>query len=512
MLLICVPCHCYLALGDPLISSWYTQQSGQYARVFEDKESMLAGESVVTWNRGQGIQNQPVYAGVQEIAHSPEWLYIKTSGLGFHTMGPWYFDEAKTQAFANFPANTASIYRFPRKVVIPQDKSPTSAGVIGYFVDGIAMFDSTDTFSYDTSQGVDQTPVSTANGDGVWNRDAYINEGVTFDNANAHQAGSLHHYHANPPALRHALQDSVQFDGGSNAYTEKFNGNHSPIIGWVRDGLPIYGPYGFDDPKPGSDDRKVRRMVSGYQLRDGSNGSTDLTQTGRKSLPKWVEHLDGRSTTITSAEFGPTVDARIDGEVYILGRYFEDYTYKGDLGLTLGTDFDLNEYNVRFTRTPEYPEGTWAYFTCIHENGTPTFPYNIATRFFGQPEGEGITEYPEPVTIAFTGGPDASEGNRSIAWEDDVVVMTWSVVEGGTYRIDTSNDLKAWDELSQQPYLADQTSWVMLYSRSELDRKRFFKINRISLEDYDDTEFGSSNNAGGPGGGGLPPGPRPPRP
>jgi hypothetical protein len=89
--------------------------------------------------------------------------------------------------------------------------------------------------------------------------------------------------------------------------------------------------------------------------------------------------------------------------------------------------------------------------------------------------------------------------------------MTWSVVEGGTYRIDTSDDLKAWVELPQEPYLADQTSWVMLYSRSELDRKRFFNINRISLEDYDDTEFGSSNNAGGPGGG-LPPGPRPPRP
>ena len=138
--------------------------------------------------------------------------------------------------------------------------------------------------------------------------------------------------------------------------------------------------------------------------------------------------------------------------------------------------------------------------------------YNISTRYFAQPEDEGITEYPEPVTIAFTGGPDASEKNRSIALEDDVVVITWSVVEGGTYRIDTSNDLEEWDELPQEPYLADQTSWVMLYSRSELDRKRFFKINLISLEAYDDTEFGSSNNAGGPGGGGLPPGPRPPRP
>ena len=73
-------------------------------------------------------------------------------------MGPWYLDEAKTQLFPNFPANTATLYRFPRNPVLPDTKTATAPGPIGFFVDGIAMFDSSDTFSYDTSSGQDQTP------------------------------------------------------------------------------------------------------------------------------------------------------------------------------------------------------------------------------------------------------------------------------------------------------------------------------------------------------------------
>lgn len=106
------------------------------------------------------------------------------------------------------------------------------------------MFDSRDAFSYDTSAGQDDNPMAGGgvNGDGIWNRDAFINEGVTFDAGNAHQAGILSHYHANPTALRHLLGDSVAHDPNANSYAENFNGAHSPIIGWVRDSYPVYGP------------------------------------------------------------------------------------------------------------------------------------------------------------------------------------------------------------------------------------------------------------------------------
>ncbi len=486
------------ANSEPLLSSWYTTPTGSYARIYDSLDDMQSNNAITSWRD----QETPAYAGVHEISASADWVYIKSAGLGFHVMGPWYFDEAKTEDFGSRPANTASIYRFPKASVIPDSKTATRAGTIGYFVDGIAMFDSGDTFSYDTSEGTDQQPMNNAQGDGIWNRDAYINEGVTFDNANAHQAMTTHHYHANPPALRHLLGDSVDFESSTNVYTENFNGQHSPILGWVQDGLPIYGPYGYDDPDPASTDTTVRRMISGYQHRDGTNGSTNLSVTGRTTLPEWCNRVDGRATVLSAAEYGPEVNAEIDDEVYTLGRYFEDYTYKGDLGLVQGQDFDLNEYNVRFCRTPEFPEGTWAYFTCILEDGTPTFPYNIATRFFGDPVGGNLTSIDEDVEVSFVGGPARVEDVSSSAAMDDTIVITWSVVEGGSYRLETTADFETWDQTREEV-----TAVGNLLSTSDpgviaSEDRRFYRLRRTGLADYDDAEFGSLG--GGPGGGGAP--------
>ena len=44
---------------------------------------------------------------------------------------------------------------------------------------------------------------------------------------------------------------------------------------------------------------------------------------------------------------------------------------------------DLDRYNGRFGKTPEFPEGVYAYFTCIDatEQGNPVFPYIIGPGF-----------------------------------------------------------------------------------------------------------------------------------
>ena len=95
-----------------------------------------------------------------------------------------------------------------------------------------------------------------------------------------------------------------------------------------------------------------------------------------------------------------------------IGHYLEDYGYKGDLGLTLyqgrgnfdsDRHFDLNEYNVRYCVTPDYPDGTWAYFTNISSEGTPVFPYNIGRYYFGSPEGSSPTTVPDSaVAVSYT--------------------------------------------------------------------------------------------------------------
>ncbi|MFT6381788.1 MAG: hypothetical protein ACJAXZ_003283, partial [Akkermansiaceae bacterium] len=404
--------------ATPLISSWFTDLSGRYARIYEDNDAMAAEASVTTWSRGQGTQDAPVYAGITEISHTTTDVYIRTSNLGLHIMGPWYGGNGNL--FPNYPANQADIYRFPRAPVIPASKTGTGLGVIGYMVDGIALFDSRDAFSYDTSQGVDDGPGAGAavNGDDVWNRDAYVNESDTFDNAFAHQAGSNQHYHANSPAIRHFLGDSVDYDPVTNIYTEIFNGSHSPIIGWFRDGLPLYGPYGYSDPSDATS--AVRQMITGYQKRDGSNGSIDLAATGRITHPQWVVRNDGTSATITTSFHGPNISTAIP-----LGHYLEDYAYKGDLGLNLGTDFDLNEYNVRFCVTPEFPAGTWAYFTNIEADGTPVYPYNISRYYYGTPSGASPATVPADATIHFEGGPKKSARIDSISESntDDVTLV-----------------------------------------------------------------------------------------
>ena len=491
-------------LAEPILSSWYTDHTGKYARIFTSKENEGAGTTSITWSRGRGIQNLPTYAGVHEIYDSNDWVYIRTSGLGFHVMGPWYLNEAKTRNFPNFPGNTATIYRLPKSPTAYNGKVTTSPGAIGYFVDGVALFDATDTFSYITSSGSDGSPVGGGRGDGVWNRDAYVNEGVTFDAAFAHQAGNLHHYHANAPAVRHLLGGSVDYNERTNRYTENFNGTHSPILAWVADGHPVYGPYGYDDPNDA--DSSIRRMISGYQKRDGTNGSTDLNVSGRRSLPEWVSNLENRSTRISSNRYGPNVSNQ-----YILGHYLEDYAYKGDLGLEIDKDYDLDEHNGRLCVTPEFPDGIWAYFTTVEEDGTPVFPYNVGRNYYGTPSGGTANTIPTGADKIFSGGPNKQHRAKTIVSSSNVVTFLWDTVEGASYRVDASPDLKSWFEGSVN-FAAESTDQESSYSKPSSGADRFYRMIRTGIADFDNSGFSddfgdgpvpdNDNGAVNPGGGG----------
>ena len=487
-LLFILPFLALKLLADPILSSWFTEYSGQYARIYETTADELALNPVTTWshpNNGSG-QALPTYAGVHEIAFTETNVYIRTSGLGFHIMGPWYLNQARTNIFPNYPGNTSAIFRFPRAPGTPPiSKTATGNGTIGYFADGIGMFDSRDAFSYSNSNAGDARPNSDFTGDGIWNRDAYINESVTFDSANAHQAGINHHYHANPPALRHLLGGSVDYDASTNTYIESFNGQHSPILGWVRDGYPIYGPYGYDDPNDATS--TVRRMISGYTTRDGSNGTTNLNDTGRSSLPNWAAVVQGINATLTTNQYGPAV-----GAAYPLGHYIEDYDYLGHHGLTLSFDFDLDEHNGRFCKTPEYPDGTYAYFVSIDALGTPTYPYNIGRTFYGSPIGAGVNNLPTNAEIYFEGGPEAMPSMDSLEVEASAgdVTLTWSGPEGGTYLIERSADLEQWKIL-------DDTAVNELGSlgstpdsaRALGEVKQFYRASLTTVEAFDDEGY-----------------------
>src|SRR5882757_8096284 len=92
------------AHADPQLSSWFTADSGQYARIYQSTAAETAGTVSKTWSRGTGVQTTATYAGVSEIVYSASWVYIRTTGLAGHIMGPWYLDAAKSQNFPNFPS------------------------------------------------------------------------------------------------------------------------------------------------------------------------------------------------------------------------------------------------------------------------------------------------------------------------------------------------------------------------------------------------------------------------
>ncbi len=467
-------------LADPQLTSWFTADSGRYARIYTNTASQTAGNAVTTWSNGTETQSSPAYSGVQEVDYSSNWVYLRSSGLGFHVMGPWYLDGGRLKIFPNLPENTHTFTRIPRTstLTVPSTKTATGLGAIGCFVDGVAMYNSWDAYfwtgSVDTNMG--------SSSGLYWRRDAYVNEGVSFDPAYAHQDQSgTYHYHANPPALRYLLGDSVNYNSTTDTYTENpTNLHHSPILAWVNDGYPLYGPYGYSnalDPNSG-----IRRMVSGYVLRNGQNGTDNLTNTMRATIPAWAVRVFGG---VSSNQSGPAVSTS-----YPLGRYMEDNAYLGDLGKTQGVDFDLDEYNGRYCVTPEFPGGTYAYFVSIAADGTPVYPYNIGAGYYGNPTGGTVSTLSETVTTNYLGGPNAPmQLAAPTVNSNNTVTLVWNAVEGGSYKIEASTNLTGWTNKTSG-ILA--TSNTMQASFSGNWQGEFYQAVRTNLAAYDSVSGGGS--------------------
>ena len=123
---------------------------------------------------------------------------------------------------------------------------------------------------------------------------------------------------------------------------------HSPIIGWAYDGNPIYGPYGHSDPM--DINSNIILLTPGY-VRDIGN-----------------------------------VNDRPIG--FPDGFFIEDYNFDGS--------GDLDDKNGRYCRTPDYPNGVYAYFVGISTNSKtstlePKFPYFIGDSYRSDPPEENFS-------------------------------------------------------------------------------------------------------------------------
>ena len=132
--------------------------------------------------------------------------------------------------------------------------------------------------------------------------------------------------------------------GYNEDIANKFNdtgSSHSPIIGWAFDGNPIYGPFGFsksDELGPA-----VRLMNPGYKL--------DITK------------VDNRPTGFDE------------------GFFTNDYYFDAS--------GDLDVHNGRYCKTPDFPNGVYAYFAGVTTamSGpnigklSPKYPYFIGNTY-----------------------------------------------------------------------------------------------------------------------------------
>ena len=63
---------------------------------------------------------------------------------------------------------------------------------------------------------------------------------------------------------------------------------------------------------------------------------------------------------------------------YPMGTFVQDYIFEEGLGT-------LDRHNGRFAVTPEYPNGTYAYFMTTDSSDNPVYPYTIGPEFYGVP-------------------------------------------------------------------------------------------------------------------------------
>jgi hypothetical protein len=165
-------------------------------------------------------------------------------------------------------------------------------------------------------------------------------DGITRPNKNQDLGLQFVNFYI-PRKLRYGLSDNFT---ETNKETTGIK-VHSPILGYAYDGNPIYGPYGFDGTLGGP----VRRIRSSYVL--------DI-ETNPELRP---------------SSFEP-------------GYFTNDYKYNAS--------GDLDECNGRFCVTPQYPDGTYAYFYSVNIDSTnvatPVYPYIVGEKFYDLPIEENF--------------------------------------------------------------------------------------------------------------------------
>lgn len=395
---------------NPIITGWLRNTTGITGRHY------VSGNSTPI--------NDAVLANVQTVQYSTNWVYVSTNGIPAYITGPFLDGNPSLASSQN------AIFKFP---LVPTQNTgtltATTAGNIGLFKNGVALFDYRDGVSYKNSTSTIAGGPLGGTGDGVWNRDAVPAEKAGFDCNKAHPAMGNYHHHQNPSAYNLDLTviSTICSTYPADGLYVINSSQHSPLLGFAYDGFPIYGAYGYANADGTGG---IVRMKSGFQLRNIT------TRT----------HLyDG--TNVTD---GPAVNT-----TYPLGYFKEDYEF-----VSHPTDPSyLDIHNGRFCVTPEYPGGIYCYFTTVDANHNSAYPYAVGPTFYGNKTAVKVTSISESTTTLSTTGffennlkvtiypnpaqefiaiqTDAAENNLDVQLIDELgkVVKESKILQGSTLSI-----------------------------------------------------------------------------
>jgi hypothetical protein len=351
------------AQTNPVITSWLHNTTG------------IQGRHYVSGNTTPIVDN--VDANVQTVQYSATSAYISTNGIPAYITGPFLDGNPSLASDQN------AIFKFPlNPVQNTGTPTATSPGNIGVFINGVALFDYRDGVSWKNSTGTLQGGPLGGTGDNVWNRDAVVAERIGFDCSKGHPAMGNYHHHQNPSAYK---LDLVVISTVCNMYDADGlyaidSTEHSPLIGFAYDGFPIYGAYGY---KNADGTGGIVRIKSSYSLR---------------SISTRTHYADG--TDVTD---GPPVNA-----TYPIGLFREDYQYTAPASSEY-----LDEHNGRFCVTPEYPAGTYCYFTTVDQNWNSAYPYAVGPTFYGTKVAAKVPSITESVSTYTPPASSISEKETS---------------------------------------------------------------------------------------------------
>lgn len=250
--------------------------------------------------------------------------------------------------------NFSFTYRAGSNTSRPQN---ASLGAMGIATNGVVLFGPM--AGPGPLPGSTDLPPTGFNFNAVFNQASY---GVDVAGGHPEESGE-YHYHSGA-FLDNSWNTNRVYQATPYYNDSKYNGDryrhpdgHSKIVGYCFDGYPIYGPYGYTTAM------------------DSQGGITQQTSSYRT-----------RTNELTG---------RMSYQIKPAGTFVDDYEYIRNAGT-------LDEHNGRYCVTPEYPNGTYAYFLTFEEGNTsvPKYPYIFGNQTKQQRETATVpvsTEYDADV-------------------------------------------------------------------------------------------------------------------